>query len=105
MSSVSLCLYYGTFRHKMPAMRSRDLQLGKEHVEDQLPETIAAEQHTTPRDVPLTKYGCPQEEMASERKAKADLRTFLAANEVNLAIKAAAKEQQQKARLFHHSAS
>ena len=34
--------------------------------------------------------------MASERKAKADLRTFLAANEVNLAIKAAAKEQQQK---------
>ena len=35
--------------------------------------------------------------MATERKAKADLRTFLAANEVNLAIKAAAKEQQQKA--------
>ncbi len=37
--------------------------------------------------------------MASERKAKADLRTFLAANEANLAIKAAAKEQQQKVRL------
>jgi len=35
--------------------------------------------------------------MASERKAKSDLRNFLAANEVNLAIKAAAKEQQQKA--------
>ena len=39
--------------------------------------------------------------MAAERKAKADLRTFLAANEVNLAIKAAAKEQQQKVRPAH----
>ena len=34
--------------------------------------------------------------MAAERKAKADLKTFLAANEVNLAIKDAAKEQQRK---------
>jgi hypothetical protein len=36
--------------------------------------------------------------MAAERKAKADLKTFLAANEVNLAIKEAAREQQRKAR-------
>ena len=40
--------------------------------------------------------------MAAERKAKADLKTFLAANEVNLAIKEAAKEQQRKARPFRH---
>ena len=38
--------------------------------------------------------------MAAERKAKADLKTFLAANEVNLAIKEAAKEQRRKARTF-----